>query len=81
MFCSYAAFWLSCWWIVPRLALAGDTHNALGLFLLDWMISTAHCSAPSKSAVHQRARPARRTPGFRRRAPGRDNPRHERRHG
>ncbi|MCC5474682.1 acetate uptake transporter [Streptomyces barringtoniae] len=41
MFCSYAAFWLSYWWIVPRLAFAGDTHNAVGLFLLGWMIFTA----------------------------------------
>ncbi|MGW2646248.1 hypothetical protein ACWC2T_15310 [Streptomyces sp. NPDC001393] len=24
----------SCRWIAPRLVLAGDTHNALGLFLL-----------------------------------------------
>ncbi|MGJ5755951.1 hypothetical protein FB563_7774 [Streptomyces puniciscabiei] len=33
-FRSYAAFWLSSSWIAPRLLLAGNTHNALGLFLL-----------------------------------------------
>ncbi|MQY34486.1 Succinate-acetate/proton symporter SatP [Streptomyces sp. RB17] len=40
-FCSYGAFWLSYWWIAPRLAFAGNTHNALGLFLLGWAIFTA----------------------------------------
>ncbi|WP_051430185.1 acetate uptake transporter [Streptomyces roseochromogenus] len=41
-FVSFAAFWLAYWWIVPRLALAGDAHNALGLFLLGWAIFTAY---------------------------------------
>ncbi|MFI2205437.1 acetate uptake transporter [Streptomyces sp. NPDC020192] len=41
-FVSYGAFWLSYWWIAPRLALAGDVHNALGLFLLGWGIFTAY---------------------------------------
>ncbi|MFB7510246.1 acetate uptake transporter [Streptomyces broussonetiae] len=41
-FVSYAAFWLSYWWIVPRLAFAGDVHNALGLYLLGWGIFTAY---------------------------------------
>lgn len=41
-FVSYAAFWLSYWWIVQRLALAGDVHNALGLYLLGWAIFTAY---------------------------------------
>ncbi|MGW2485745.1 acetate uptake transporter [Streptomyces sp. NPDC001606] len=40
-FVSYGAFWLSYWWIAPRLPFAGDTHNALGLFLLGWAIFTA----------------------------------------
>ncbi|WBO61989.1 acetate uptake transporter [Streptomyces camelliae] len=39
---SYAAFWLSYWWIAQRLAFAGDVHNALGLFLLGWCIFTAY---------------------------------------
>ncbi|MER6734528.1 acetate uptake transporter [Streptomyces puniciscabiei] len=43
-FCSYAAFWLSYWWIAPRLVLAGNTHNAVGLFLLGWAIFTAFMS-------------------------------------
>ncbi|MEV6833980.1 acetate uptake transporter [Streptomyces sp. NPDC051133] len=38
---SYGAFWLSYWWLAPRLALAGGAHNALGLFLLGWCIFTA----------------------------------------
>ncbi|WEO93540.1 acetate uptake transporter [Streptomyces sp. FXJ1.172] len=42
VFVSYAAFWLSYWWIVPRLVFAGDVHNALGLFLLGWGIFTAY---------------------------------------
>ncbi|BBC98104.1 acetate uptake transporter [Streptomyces griseofuscus] len=41
-FVSFAAFWLSYWWIAPRVALAGDAHNALGLFLLGWAIFTAY---------------------------------------
>ncbi|GGU97840.1 hypothetical protein GCM10010260_37310 [Streptomyces filipinensis] len=41
-FVSYASFWLSYWWIAPRLALAGGAHNALGLFLLGWAIFTAY---------------------------------------
>ncbi|WNM32980.1 acetate uptake transporter [Streptomyces sp. Li-HN-5-11] len=40
-FGSYGAFWLSYWWIVPRLALGGDVHNAVGLYLLGWGIFTA----------------------------------------
>ena len=41
-FVSFAAFWLSYWWIAPRVALAGDAHNALGLYLLGWGIFTAY---------------------------------------
>ncbi|MGW3208153.1 acetate uptake transporter [Streptomyces sp. NPDC001135] len=41
-FVSYGAFWLTYWWITPRLALAGGAHNALGLFLLGWAIFTAY---------------------------------------
>ncbi|MEU6772352.1 acetate uptake transporter [Streptomyces sp. NPDC046759] len=44
MFVSYAAFWLSYWWVAPRLPLAGDTHNAVGLFLLGWAVFTAFMS-------------------------------------
>jgi succinate-acetate transporter protein len=42
VFVSYGAFWLSYWWLVPRLQLVGDSHNALGLFLLAWCIFTAY---------------------------------------
>ncbi|KOV60590.1 acetate uptake transporter [Streptomyces sp. MMG1121] len=42
VFISYGAFWMAYWWIAPRLALAGDAHNALGLFLLGWGIFTAY---------------------------------------
>ncbi|MET9078320.1 acetate uptake transporter [Streptomyces sp. NPDC004232] len=42
VFVSYGAFWLGYWWIAPRLALAGDAHNALGLFLLGWAVFTAY---------------------------------------
>ncbi|MEU2711440.1 acetate uptake transporter [Streptomyces sp. NPDC007205] len=42
VFVSYGAFWLTYWWVAPRLALAGDAHNALGLFLLGWAIFTAY---------------------------------------
>lgn len=45
VFVSYAAFWMTYWWIAPRLAYAGDTHNALGLFLLGWAIFTAYMAA------------------------------------
>ncbi|CAK7283510.1 acetate uptake transporter [Streptomyces misionensis] len=41
-FVSFAAFWLSYWWIAPRVALAGDAHNALGLYLLGWAVFTAY---------------------------------------
>ncbi|TWV55900.1 hypothetical protein FRZ03_05915 [Streptomyces misionensis] len=41
-FVSFAAFWLSYWWIAPRVALAGDAHNGLGLYLLGWAIFTAY---------------------------------------
>lgn len=41
-FGSFGAFWLTYWWIVPHLATAGDSHNALGLFLLGWGIFTAY---------------------------------------
>lgn len=40
-FGSFGAFWLAYWWIVPRLSVAGDVHNAVGLFLLGWGIFTA----------------------------------------
>ncbi|MFF8864663.1 acetate uptake transporter [Streptomyces sp. NPDC015139] len=40
-FVSYGAFWLSYWWLAPRLEIAGGAHNALGLFLLGWGIFTA----------------------------------------
>ncbi|MFI9808657.1 acetate uptake transporter [Streptomyces sp. NPDC052301] len=41
VFVSYGAFWLSYWWLTPRLALAGGAHSALGLFLLGWCVFTA----------------------------------------
>lgn len=41
-FGSFGAFWLTYWWIVQHLATVGDTHNALGLFLLGWGIFTAY---------------------------------------
>ncbi|MGW4569000.1 acetate uptake transporter [Streptomyces sp. NPDC004561] len=41
-FVSYGAFWLSYWWLVPRLPLAGPSHNALGLYLIVWCIFTAY---------------------------------------
>ncbi|MER6471079.1 acetate uptake transporter [Streptomyces collinus] len=40
-FVSYGAFWLSYWWLAPRLEVAGGAHDALGLFLLGWGIFTA----------------------------------------
>ncbi|MEV6055981.1 acetate uptake transporter [Streptomyces sp. NPDC052107] len=123
-FCSYAASWLSSWRIAPRPAFAGDTHDAVGLFLLGWAIFTAFMAVgafqggaqpqamtqPSRSSRAGRAAPPVRMPidpgrrgrapgpprrcrratlrtsvswqsGSGRRTPGRDNPRHERRHG
>ncbi|MFI1168085.1 acetate uptake transporter [Streptomyces sp. NPDC020801] len=41
-FGSFGAFWLTYWWLVPHLSTLGDTHNALGLFLLGWGIFTAY---------------------------------------
>lgn len=41
-FMSYGAFWLTYWWLVQHLAVAGDVHNALGLYLLGWGIFTAY---------------------------------------
>ncbi|MFE9311014.1 acetate uptake transporter [Streptomyces sp. NPDC088353] len=42
MFGSFGAFWLTYWWLVPRVAVVGDAHNALGLFLLAWGIFSAY---------------------------------------
>lgn len=41
-FASYGAFWMSYWWIVTHVAMAGDVHNAIGLYLLGWGIFTAY---------------------------------------
>ncbi|WP_333778928.1 acetate uptake transporter, partial [Streptomyces sp. IBSBF 3136] len=41
-FVSYGAFWLSYWWLAPRLEVVGGAHNALGLFLLGWGVFTAY---------------------------------------
>ncbi|WP_037862229.1 acetate uptake transporter [Streptomyces sp. NRRL S-340] len=41
-FMSYGAFWLTYWWLVQHLGVAGDVHNALGLYLLGWGIFTAY---------------------------------------
>lgn len=41
LFASYGAFWLTYWWLVPRVILA-DAHNGLGVFLLVWGIFTAY---------------------------------------
>lgn len=40
-FVSYGAFWLTYWWLVPRVATV-DAHNGLGLFLLAWGVFTAY---------------------------------------
>ncbi|MFJ6562235.1 acetate uptake transporter [Streptomyces sp. NPDC091412] len=42
VFGSLGAFWLTYWWLVPRVAAVGDAHNALGLFLLAWGIFSAY---------------------------------------
>lgn len=41
LFASYGAFWLTYWWLVPRVILA-DAHNGLGVFLLVWGVFTAY---------------------------------------
>jgi succinate-acetate transporter protein len=41
LFASYGAFWLTYWWLVPRVAIA-DAHNGLGLFLLAWGVFTTY---------------------------------------
>ncbi|MFH9983752.1 acetate uptake transporter [Streptomyces sp. NPDC017179] len=42
VFASFGAFWLTYWWLVPRVAAVGNAHNALGLFLLLWAVFTAY---------------------------------------
>lgn len=52
-FTSFGAFWLSYWFLAtfilsaPRLLVAAEVHQAVGLYLLGWAIFTAYMTVPA----------------------------------